>query len=490
MKCMRIAPVFELIKTLTAAEVKMLKQRAESPNAAFLSLLKIMVQAPTNDEAGFKTSFKKNHPDTDYTETKSYLYYYILQHLTERSNKLNDFTAINYNFVTAEMLTKRGLVKEAISVLKNTDEHAAREDYHQLRIVALKRLQRLQFLTIKTDTDYKLLEHLHKQEIEQLKLEEAASHCFILYTRFVKLIERYGGPINEKTEKQFTDIINNPFIQNYRQYKSQQIQTICFDLVTNHYFLVNDTINQSKEYLIELKRLSATNLKNPYNAYRYLFVLFNLIGITKSKALSKKYAELLKKAQAPDENTRRYKELFLLQREFTVVTPANLHSLLETFNIFKQSAWLLNKDKERMSLHLTVVKVLTVLKKYRECEEICSTIINNRELEKVLPAHFIAIRLFYLVALLEQKKYDQMEPVLRSVKYFSQNKQLKNEVTNALLVLLQRLSNTSNLAKQKQALHAVRKAIAGTKHFQYVQFGLNEFIDSGWLSNCEKKLNA
>lgn len=50
LKCMRIAPVFELIKTLTAAEVKMLKQRAESPNAAFLSLLKIMVQAPTNED--------------------------------------------------------------------------------------------------------------------------------------------------------------------------------------------------------------------------------------------------------------------------------------------------------------------------------------------------------------------------------------------------------------------------------------------------------
>lgn len=485
---MRIAPVFELVKTLSVAEVKMLKHRAESPNAAYLSLLKIMVQAPDNNETNFKTLFKKIHPSTDYSETKSYLYYFILQHLTEHSSKLNDFTAINYNFVTAETLARRGLIKEAISILKNTDQHAGREDFHQLRIVALKRLQRLQFLNTKTDADYNLLEELYKQEIEQIKLEEASAHCFILYARFVKLIERYGGPINEKIEKQFTDIVNNPFIKNYRTYKSQQIQTICFDLVTNYYFLVNDKKNQWKEYVAEMKRLSATYLKNPYNAYRYLFVLFNLIGIITSKAQEKKYAALLKKAPAPDQNTRRYKELFLLQREFTVATESNIHGLLQTFNTFRQSAWLLSKDKERMSLCLTVVKVLTILNKYSECEEISSSIINNKELERVLPAHFIAIRLFYLVALLEQKKYDQMEPVLRSVKYFSQTKQLKNEVTTSLITLLQRMSGTGTLAKKKLALQAVNKAIANTKHFQYVQFGLNEFIDSGWLAGCEKKL--
>jgi hypothetical protein len=488
LKFMRIAPVFELIKTLSPAEIKMLKQRAQSGDVAFLALLKIMANAESKSDSVFKSEFEKLHKEVDYTETKSYLYYYILQHLTERSSKANDFSSICYDFVTAEMLGRRGLVKEAINILQNSDEIAAREDYHQLRVVALKRLLRLKFITTKTDSDYKQLEELHKAEMEQLELEKVSARAFILYARFVRLIERHGGPVNEQVEKQFLQIVNDEVVKNYRAYNSVQVRTICFDLLTNYYYLVNDLTSQRKEYIAEVKRLQKSNLKNPYNAYRYLFILFNLVGIVRSGKESELYVALLKSAPSPDENTRRYKELFILQHAFARLKPDEADARLKELKNAVKAPWLANKEKELMSMMLLAIRALIILGQFKNAEELITGLVNNRETEKVLPAHFIGVRLFHLIVLYELNRFDEIEPVIRSLSYFSKAKELKSDVVSALLTLFQKLGGNTSSAKKLEALKKAQKAIAGARYFQYVQFGLSEFIDSKWLQHCELKL--
>lgn len=488
MKFMRIAPVFELIKTLSTAEIKMLKQRAQSGEVAFLALLKIMANAENKNDSAFKSEFEKLHKKVDYTETKSYLYYYILQHLTERSSKVNDFSAICYDFVTAEMLSRRGLVKEAVNVLQNSDEIASREDYHQLRVVALKRLLRIKFVSTKTDADYKQLEELHKAEMEQLEMEKVSARAFILYARFVKLIERHGGPVNEQVEEQFAQIVNDEVVRNYRRYNSVQVRTICFDLLTNYYYLINDVPSQRREYIAELKRLQKGNLKNPYNAYRYLFILFNLVGVVRAGKESDAYAALLKGAPTPDENTRRYKELFILQHAFARLKPNETDARFKELKSAVNAPWLANKEKERMSLMLSAIKALITLGKFENAEGLITGLVNNREAEKVLPAHFIGVRFFHLVVLYELNRFDEMEPVIRSVNYFAKARGLKSEVVSSLLGLFKRLGSNTTNAKKIQALSKVLKTVTTTKHFQYVQSGLSEFIASKWLQYCEQKL--
>ncbi|MBK8658516.1 MAG: hypothetical protein IPN22_06500 [Bacteroidetes bacterium] len=200
---MRRAPVYDLIKTLSTAEVKKMTKRCESADAAYGSLLRIMHGSAKKDEALFKKEFAAIHPQVDYTETKSYLYKFLLRHLTEWEHEQNVFTEVNYAFVTAELLLNRGLKQEAYTIFKSAKTKADEAGFYQLSIVALKRMQNICFSTSRTDKDYALIHQLGLEEADAREKDKAASISLQLYIRFLHLIEKHGAPPHRLCSKPF-----------------------------------------------------------------------------------------------------------------------------------------------------------------------------------------------------------------------------------------------------------------------------------------------
>lgn len=483
---MRIAPVFELIKTLSAGELKMLKKRSESPQAAFIGLLEIMIAATNNSEADFVEQFEQKFASVNYSETKSYLYQYILRHLTEHSSQANTFTEINYRIVTAEILHSRGLIKEAITVFKQACAAATQAQYFQLSVVCLKRIKTIKFKNAKTAKDYAELKLLNDEEKAAIEKDREVSDSFMLYANFVELIEKYGGPVNEKILAEFRKIMAHPLVKKRAQLVSGHARLIVFDLVTNYYALTNQTAAYVKEYKAELERYTPALLKDPYYAYRNVFMLHNLSREAEhlTTAEKKRYEQLLQKAPTPDKNSAAYKQLFLLYERMWAIKGANdgsMKRLLVDIKTELGMGWIQSKPKERMNLISQLMQTLTGFKKYAEAEEFIMPALNDKDFEEMLPSQFVGLRLFYLLILYEQSRFAEMEPIIRATRYMLRTRDIESEVSINLLNLFAALMNNGKPQKVNAIAARIKTKITMMAFFRYQQLGINSFLETPWL---------
>ncbi len=488
---MRVAPVFELVKTLSPAQIKLLGRRSE-PHAAFITLLKIMQQAPQKEEALFKKQFLAIHPGIDFTETKSYLYQFLLRHLTELSHEESLIAEITYSFATAEAVANRHLHKESLAIYKAAKQKADEAGFFQLSAVALKRMQNILFKSARTDKDYSLLQQLANEEAAAIEKDKAASISMQLYVRFVQLVEKYGGPTTPAVLKQFQEIAEHPVIQQREKLPSKQARLIAFDLLTNYYRFTN----QSEKFISisqqELKFYTPALLKDPYYAYRYVFMLHNLIGLLPSSR-KRVYRALLSKAPTPNENTINYKKLFLIHAalsEADHMPEAAFKKLTaDTITELKKD-WLQQKPKERMDLVFGFLKSLIARKDYNTAAQVIIPELNNKALEKALPPQYVGLRLFYLLTLLEQRNFSLMESPLRSLQYALQRAHTQNKVAKELAPLFLALMRQAASNKIAASISKVEEAVRQTPHFANQGFGLNIFIESRWYQKLKERYHS
>lgn len=489
---MRIAPVYELVKSLSVTELKQLKQRCESPKSAYMTLLEILKASPYKSETTFKARFNDIHPEINYTETKSYLYKFLLRHLTEFSHEEMLITEINYSFATAEAVANRNLQNESLSIYKAAKQKADEVGFFLLSAVALKRMQNILFKSARTDKDYLLLEKLAHQEEAAIEKDRAASICMQLYVQFVRLVEKHGGPTTPAVLKQFQDIAEHPVIQQREKLPSKQARLIAFDLLTNYYRFTNQNekfISISKQ---ELKFYTMALLKDPYYAYRYVFMLHNLIGLL-PPSRKRSYQILLRKAPTPNENTRSYKHLFLLHSTLNESERLNeglFKKLIADCIVELQKTWLHQKSKERMDLVFNLLKSLLTREEYSIAEQVIIPELNNKELEKALPTQYVGLRLFYLLILLEQRKFSLMDSPLRSLQYALQRSNTENKVAKELSQLLLILKRHASSNKIAASITKIENAVRQTPYFAYQGFGLNVFIDSSWYQKLKKSYHS
>lgn len=487
---MRITPIYELIQSLTNAEVKQLKKRSESPQSAFLTLLGVMKSADRKDEAAFKTKFKQQHPQVDYTETKSYLYKFLLRHLTELTHEQNLVSQINYSFVTAETLLNRKLYKEAYAIYNTAKKQAEEAGFYQLSAVALKRMQNILFQTSRTDKEYTMLYELYAEEEAATELDKTTSACMQLYIRFVRLIEVHGGPTTPAVLNEFRQIAEHPLIQKHDKLPSKQARLIAFDLLTNYYRLTNQPKLLVKTIELELKHYTPDLIKDAYYAYRYVFMLHNLIGQLSNPSDIRKYQKRLEKAPTPNENTANYKRLFLLhkaQAEVYSMGKMAFEMLAEKTVVELQQPWLQQRPKERMNLVFHFMQVSLVRKNYHVALEVVLPELNNKMLEKILPQQYVGLRLFYLLILFEQKKYSLMESPLRALRYALQREAGQNKAARELAQLFSLLMRHAPAQKVRQVIHKTEVAIGNTPHFSQQEFGINSFVESEWFKQLAKQ---
>lgn len=481
---MRIAPVYELITTLTPGEVKMLRHRSGSPKAAFIGLLNIMLSVQKNDEPFFKEQFAQQFKGIDYTETKSYLYKYILRHLTGAEPQPNTFAQINYSFATAEMLLVRGLISEALTIFKQANKLAQQEGFYQLSVVAIRRIKNVKLKTKRTQRDYEEIQELHEQEKFALKNDSDVSEAMMLYTNFIELIEKYGGPVNDKVLNQFEKIVKHPLIVNRATIYSPQARLIIFDLITNYYWLTQQTDLFTREYKAELVRYKPNLLKDPYYAYRNLFMLHNLSGSSAViKTEAKKYTDLLAKAPTPDKKTTAYKQLFMLHARLRMPlkNDEQLKKLLADISSELKQPWLAGKDKERMNLLSQTLQVLIAQQKYTQAEMFLIPSLNDKAIEENLPAEFTGLRLLYLVVLFEQKRFAEMEPAIRAAKYALKTRGLESQVSTQLLAYFAALMRNAPAAKLKAIISQIQKQLVTIPYFKYQQLGVAYLVESAWF---------
>lgn len=488
---MRIAPVYELIKTLTPGELKIMHKRSESTGAAFIGLLNVMATAAVNNEADFKKQFAVKFKGVNYSETKSYLYRFLLRNLTAQQPDLNAFAQISYNFATAEMLYARGLADEAIATYRHADKTAQQEGFYQLSVVAIRRIKNLKLKTQRTANDYKEIRELHKREHEAIKMDRDVSEAMMLYTDFVQLIERYGGPVNKKVLLQFEKIVAHPLIKKRANIKSAQARLVVFDLITNYYWLTDKIALFRKEYETELKHYTPAMLKNPYYAYRNIFMLHNLANnYGQNHARAKMYTQLLAKAPAPDKKTADYKRLFLLypQIKSNHATDVLIKKTVAQVKAELEQPWLQGKHKERMSLLCHLLQMLMERGEFALAEEFLLPALNNKGFEENLPAEFTGLRLFYLIVLFEQKRFAEMELFIRATRYALKTRDLESEVSVLVLALFGGLMRNAAHAKQKQTIGKIKAVLGDIKNYKYQRWGIHSFLESEWFKKLLEEI--
>lgn len=486
---MRIAPVFDLVKTLTDGELKLLKKRAHDTDAAYLDLLRIFKNAVTNNEAVFKKQFAAKHPEINYTETKSYLYKFLLRVLTEIHHEQNVFTRINFQFVTADVLFQRGLAEEAYSIYKHCKTLAEEESFFLLSAVALKRMQNVRFKLAKSDKEYALLDSLSVQETEAIEKDREASVCMHQYIRFVQLIEKYGGPTSQEVLQKFEAVAEHPVIKNYAHLRSKQARLISFDLLSNYYRFTGQRDAFTALSVKELKHYTSSLIKDSYYAYRYIFVLHNLINALPESAAKRKYQKLLQNAPTPNANTADYKRLFLLHASLSQLaglSATDYDKVLTATTTELSKSWLQQKPKERLDLVIHLVSNLVHRRVFDKAYDVLLPELNNKQLEKTLPAQYIGLRFFFLLILYEQKRFDQMESPLRGLNYALKKNSVKNMVAFALANLFMQLQKNKNNAQLKRTFQRVNHAVAQSPNFTSQLYGINTIVESAWFQQLNK----
>lgn len=486
--CMRKAPVFELVKTLSPADLKMLRKRTESNTSAYIGLLDILVDAPKNNEVDFKKAFESTFKGVDYIETKSYLYKFLLRHLTSQEPGPNSFAQINYSFCTAEMLFSRGLTDEAISVYKQANKLALEEGFYQLSIVAIRRIKNLKLKTMRNARDYQEIKQLHEEEISALKNDRDVSEAMMLYTDFLQLTEKYGGPVNKTIAAQFEKLMQAPLVKNRAKVESKQARIILFDLVTNHYRLFGKEDLFTDEYREELQRYTAQLLRNPYYAYRYIFMLHNLTVCKISAEELKMYSGMLAKAPTPDSKTGYYKQLFTLHARLAgpVKSDVAINTLLKDVQLFLKDVRMADRPRERFNLLTGIVAFLLDYNYCEQAEEILVTALNDKQLEDVLQAEFVSLRLFYLATLFKLRKYDAMEPAIRATRYVLKTRGLENNVSVKVLALFGYLMRNATATKLKATKQQLADLLTDVPNFSFQQWGIYAFLHSNTFNNLLK----
>jgi hypothetical protein len=487
--CMRKAPVYELVKTLTTGEVKMLRKRSESAGAAYIGLLDILVAAPANNETETKSLFARQFNGIDYTETKSYLYKYLLRHLTAQEQPPNTFAQINYSFATAEMLFSRGLTDEAVSVFKQANKLAQHEGFYQLSVVAIRRIKNLKLKTMRTSRDYEEIQQLHEQEKTALKNDSDVSEAMMLYTAFLQLTEKYGGPVNKKVTARYQSLMQHPLVKQRQQVQSQQAGIILFDMVTNYYRLFGQNDLCLKEYRTELARYTPALLKNPYYAYRNIFMLHNLTGSFATGKDVQKYSQLLSKAPTPDAKTVYYKQLFMLHARLNgPVAPTPVVTRLMA-DVKRQLAdgRMAERTREKLNLYTNTLQYLLACRQYGFAEDMVLPALNDKELEETLPAEFNSLRLFYLAVLYSLEKYDAMEPVNRATRYALKARGLENEVSLQVLNLFGALMRNKGTGKLQPVIQKLKAMLNDVPNYSYQQWGIHAFLESVWFRDILAK---
>lgn len=481
--CMRKAPVFELVKTLTTGDLKMLHKRSESAGAAYIGLLDILAAAPANNETEIKSLFTRRFDGIDYTETKSYLYKYLLRHLTAQEPQPNTFAQINYSFATAEMLFSRGLTDEAVSVFKQANKLAQQEGFYQLSVVAIRRMKNLKLRTMRTSRDYEEIQQLHEQEKDALKNDSDVSEAMMLYTAFLQLTEKYGGPVNKQATARYQSLMQHPLVKQRQQVKSQQAGIILFDMVTNYYRLFGQNNLCLKEYRTELARYTPALLKNPYYAYRNIFMLHNLTSSFATEKDVQKYSQLLSKAPTPDANTVYYKQLFMLHARLNGPVAATPVVTRLVADVKKQLAdgRMAERTREKLNLYTNTLQYLLTCRQYGFAEDMVLYALNDKKLEQTLPAEFNSLRLFYLAVLYSLEKYDAMEPVIRAIRYALKARGLENEVSLQVLNLLGTLMRNAGSGKLQPVVQKLKAMLNDVPNYSYQQWGIHAFLESVWF---------
>lgn len=481
---MRIAPVYELVKSLSVAELKQLKRRSESPKSAYLTLLDIMKASPLKSEATFKARFSEVHPEINYAETKSYLYKFLLQHLTEIHHHYNPFTEINYSIATAEVLHSKGVHREAIKILNNAYLHAEAEGYHQLSVVALKRMKNITLGTSSVADIKKEFARIHQLETDASEKDAETREAMMLYSKMLMILEADG--IKRKAAgNDFRKLMAHPIIKNRNQLKSVHARLVLFDLVTNYYQFSRQYEMLIHEYKSHIKAIAPRHITNPYYAYRYIFVLFNLISQLKDLNLNTSiYEKKLAEAPTPDVNSLNYKQLFILQ---TSLNAQSLHSNAETASVLTQlktllqKKWMDNKPIEKITLALTATQELFKAELYEAAADAAMLLWQEKSLEKMFGAVFTELRLFMLAALYEQKKYAEMEPAIRALKYDLKSGNYKGSIFHDVAALFQKLYKQP--VNNNKAISILKKIAQKNKHPEE-----SYFLFSGWPAKLEKKL--
>ncbi len=479
---MRIAPVYELIKSLSDAELKALAKRSESPRSAYLTLLGIMQLSSRKDEAYFQSKFNELQPGVNYTETKSYLYKFLLRHLTEINHSYNPFTEINYSFVTAEILQAKGLPGEAVKILESAHERAEEEGYHQLSVVALKRMKNIVFSN-KVELRNKEYDRIQKMEQEAAAKDEESRQAMMLYSSshavFVAA-HLSDKPLTAALEK----IVRHPLIKNRKHIKSAHARLIVFDLITNYYKATGKRTLLIRECQEHIKAINPKQLTNPYYAYRYIFVLHNLINKMKEAGQNvAAYEKMLAAAPTPDQNCENYKQLFMLQTRLHAAylkqqdTAAKVSSDLKAL---LQKEWIRSKPLERISVSFMAIAEFFKAEKYDLALNVIMPLWHDKKLENLFPLIYMELNMFLLAALYEQKEYAMMEPYIRGFKYSLNKNKYGKEVYSDVASLFVALYKPAN---QHKAL-AVLQKIARTKNLPKDSY----FLDNGWLAKLEKKL--
>jgi hypothetical protein len=473
---MKVIPILKLIKSLSLQELHSLRKKSTHRQAAYIALLDMYYQTETKDEPKVKDQFKSQFPKVDFSETKSFLYKFILKGLTELNAKQTLLSSLYFDMISVDVLRARGLNSEALSMLKQVGNMAKKENYDLMQASALRAQKLMGLQQANTINEYHLLEHIHQEEMDALARYKEYSEALILYAKLMPILHK-GTPFDDPIVAQLLRLlVKHPLVKRRNKLASSNASIVMFDFITNYYvFIGRDDLAQKacKDWIDSFRDLSGAT---DYMMYRYIFTLYNITSLATTKRDVVFYADKLKSLTPSSFENKMYQKLFSYELSMVSAMGWSIDTKLDwvELNKFALSDFLHQKQSYKLKF-LKIAAAYGLAKgELESVEKFCNQILGVSANDKHFTLSTIDARLIYLALLFEQKRYSEMSSQLRTLNYYSVNNKMKNSLASVLkLFKILSEGNVKIMPKIKDTL--LEKIAMNADSYP-------QFYNSKWLS--------
>jgi len=431
---MKVIPILKLVKSMTPHELHLLRKKSSHRQAAYIGLLDMYSQTDIKSESKVKALFQAQFPLVDFSETKSFLYKFLLKGLTELNAQQSVFSSLYFDLITVDVLKARGLNVEANGLLKQIGNTAKKENYDLIYASSLRAQKLIQLKLANTAKDYTALELIHQEEKNALVREEEYAEALILYARLMPLLHQGVPHDSPVVVRQLQQLMKHPLVKNRHSLTSQNARLVMFDFMTNYYVFVgrDDLAHKACKDWVD----NVVDLSNAidYMIYRYIFTVHNLATMASTKRELQRYADKLKKVRPAGFDNVMYQKLFSyeLDMDLAMRWKANLALDWRELEAFSQSDFLKNKRSYQL-MFLRVAAACGLAKgQLGYCENFCIQILRESSNDKHYTVSAIDARLIYLALLFEQQRYVEMSSQLRTLVYYAAKNKIKSKLAPVL----------------------------------------------------------
>lgn len=446
--------LYDLIKTLTASEKKVFKEKySGKEDGNFVRLFNAIVTGETLNDAQVKKKFAKEIFIKHLHKTKSYLYHAILEtlhaHIQDSYSRLQIF----HQLELAETLFSRKLLPQAEEALEEALKAA-----QETEEVDLEQFIRAQLIGLNTVLQRSQKE-LKAVPIYQKKAQQFTSYQMLFFTVFDSYTER-GKKGGDTLELHRTNpLVTNPpkFLSKGAERYFEITQSLLFTEARNYH-----SANISNSKLADLTEPLA--FVSPRSETAYVNALFNaalsMQGIEKDNS---KIIQRLEKFEPIGRWAQSHRFVCLLRLKLSRYASGK-----RTAEGKKLLTWIEGElpqhnseltEPELVKLHITIAGLCLKELEYSRTLDYLLLINHSKAARENRPVIYRVAMLYQLIAHYEMGNFDWLSTTLRNYKYFQKTNDSFYLIEKHTLSFLNKALQLSNKNERNEAKKKFEKEL-------------------------------